>query len=58
MAIPHHYMITCCCVCWQSLVERKAVLGEQDLFKNAYALIAVRTLLYLVCVLHTMLHVN
>ena len=55
MAIPHHYMIRCCCcVCWQSLVERKAVLGEQDLFKNAYALIAVRTLLYLVCVLHTM----
>jgi hypothetical protein len=35
-------------------VERKAVLGEQDLFKNAYALIAVSPLLYL-CVYYNIL---
>ena len=34
-------MITACGPHTQSLVEKKAVLGEQELFKNAYALIAV-----------------
>ena len=35
------------CIHVQNLVERKTILGEQELFKNAYALIAVRVYIYM-----------
>ena len=39
-----------CVLVSQSLVEKKAVLGQQELFQNAYALIAVsQIILFCVC---------